>query len=613
MRSEVFRAQIRETICEHLEKQERLAPLGIKVLSLFFIDRVENYTAEKGIIRRLFDEIFDELKRNYAYFKDLPAEQVRGSYFAKKKVREAGVETEIALNTESRNKDEKEAEKAAFSLIMRDKEKILSFDEPTSFIFAHSALREGWDNPNVFQICTLNQSHSDIKKRQEIGRGLRLSVNQNGERIFDDDINILRVVANESYQSFVEKLQEEYREAGEEAPPTPTKPRPSTVIRNDELFNGTDFREFWAKLSRRTSYKIKIDTEQLILECVQKLQVIKFPEPKIIITKGRFVLTNYKLKLEKIENGAAHIKIEKKTSDGAIRIDTLPVVAGTKLDRALNDAALRDFKVLEIIDEEDAEKVIFANEQILTRYQEAHLDVAALQKPSVPQIKAVESEKFPVFDFIGRAVKETSLTRKTLNRIFFGLSEPIQKNLFRNPEGFADKFIEGIRDALAVHVAKNVEFTVSSERAFDLNDLFPPEKKIPQRELVDACESGLYNKVQVDSEVEMRFVERHLRRYPNVVLYFKFPPKFKLDFPSLIHDYNPDWGIIRKAENGNYRLEIVIETKGTTNIDKLRFSSEGWKIRCAERYFEALGIAYKVSDDQSFDWDAFTPHKELSI
>ena len=608
MRAEVFRAQIRETVCEHLEKQERLAPLGIKVLSLFFIDRVENFTGETGIIRRLFDEIFDEHKRNYAYFKNFAAEQVRGSYFAKKKVQNE----EIALNTESRNKEEREAEKAAFSLIMREKEKLLSFDEPTSFIFAHSALREGWDNPNVFQICTLNQSVAEIKKRQEIGRGLRLCVNERGERIFDDDVNILRVVANESYQSFVEQLQNEYKEAGEEAPPKPTKPRPSTITRNDVLFNGADFREFWEKLSRQASYKIKIDTGALIDECVQKLQDPKCvkgltEEPKIIITKGRFVLTNYTLKLEKIENGAAHITVERKTSDGGTDILKRPVVGNTKLDRAFNDNALRDLKVLEIIDEQDAERVIFSNEQILTSYQEIHLDLTAVQKPTVAEIKTVKGEKFPVFDFIGRAIKETQLTRKTLNKIFFSLPANLQQAVFRNPEGFTDKFIEAVRDAVAIHVAKNVEFTVSKERAFDLDELFPHEKKVPQRELVDTCQSGLYNKIQVDSEVESRFVERHLRKFPNVILYFKFPPKFKLDFPSLIHDYNPDWGIIRKADDGSYKLELVVETKGTTDINKLRFSSEGWKIRCAERYFETLGVRYKVSDSQSFDWDALMP------
>jgi len=113
--------------------------------------------------------------------------------------------------------------------------------------------------------------------------------------------------------------------------------------------------------------------------------------------------------------------------------------------------------------------------------------------------------------------------------------------------------------------------------------------------------------MQIDSEVESRFVERSLRRYPSVILYFKFPPKFKLNFPSLIHDYNPDWGIIRESDDGRYRLELVIETKETTEIQKLRFSSEGWKIHCAERYFEILGIRYKVSDAQSLDWSSIMP------
>ncbi|MBA3601414.1 MAG: hypothetical protein H0W45_09305 [Acidobacteria bacterium] len=149
---------------------------------------------------------------------------------------------------------------------------------------------------------------------------------------------------------------------------------------------------------------------------------------------------------------------------------------------------------------------------------------------------------------------------------------------------------------------------MSKERAFDLEELFPHEKKVPQRELVDACKSGLYNKMQVDSEVESRFVELHLRKFPNVILYFKFPPKFKLDFPSLIKDYNPDWGIVRQADDGSYKLELVVETKGTTEIDNLRFSSEGWKIRCAERYFETLGIRYKFSDDITFDWDDLMPN-----
>ncbi|WP_343410897.1 hypothetical protein [Candidatus Amarolinea dominans] len=193
-RPAVFREQIRQTILRHMRWQAEVAPHDVKVLSLFFIDRVANYTASDGLIRRLFDEEFERLKDDYGAFKHLTAAQVRQAYFAKKKQKD-GREEEV--DTESRNAGEREMEKQAFALIMRDKERLLSFDEPVSFIFAHSALKEGWDNPNVFQICTLNQTVSEIKKRQEIGRGLRLAVNQVGERVHDEEVNVLTVVANE--------------------------------------------------------------------------------------------------------------------------------------------------------------------------------------------------------------------------------------------------------------------------------------------------------------------------------------------------------------------------------------------------------------------------------
>lgn len=175
-----------------MQRQQALKAQGIKVLSLFFIDRVKNYTASDGMIKRLFDESFERLKRHYDDFKDLSANEVRQGYFSKPKVDSP---EEEAVDTEGKNQKQREMEKQAFELIMRDKERLLSFDEPVSFIFAHSALKEGWDNPNVFQICTLNQTGSIMKKRQEIGRGLRLSVDQEGKRAENHDINILTVVA----------------------------------------------------------------------------------------------------------------------------------------------------------------------------------------------------------------------------------------------------------------------------------------------------------------------------------------------------------------------------------------------------------------------------------
>lgn len=602
LRQEIFRAQIRETIIAHFQQQERLKPLGIKVLSLFFIDRVENYAAENGIIRRLFDESFEELKKSSADFKDLSAKDVQSSYFAKKKVKDKSGVFEVMIDTESRNKEEKEAEKEAFRLIMQDKEQLLSFSESTAFIFAHSALKEGWDNPNVFQICTLNQTVSDIKKRQEIGRGLRLCVNQDGERIFDDDINVLQVVANESYKNYVDALQKEYSDEGDEAPPKPTSSRKSTIYRNDSIFESADFQKFWEKLQKKTTYKINLESEKVIAESISRLGAVKFPQPKLVITKGQFIMSNYHLRLEKVVGDTAHISVEIESSDGQNRKYSLPVKEKTQLAKALNDETLREYKVMEIVaGDEDEEKVIFTNDIELTRFQEDHFQVAQGQKPKIDAIRSLEGQ-FSVFDFIGRAVKETSLTRGTLSKIFLGLPETVQQNIFKNPEGFTGKFIDVVRDVVGEHISENIEFNIQANEILDLEELFPQSKKCPQRELAEACENGLYNRMQVDSEVERKFVAKFLCKYPDVVLYFKFPPKFKIEFPSIIHNYNPDWGIVRRNGKEGFKLEIVIETKGNIDLSKLRFSSEGWKIRCAERYFDTLGIRYGFTDVTSFDW-----------
>ena len=235
----LFREQIRYTVEEHFRKQKRLKDQGIKVLSLFFIDRVENFSGDSGevrpadrpdglypgIIRQLFDEAFDELKGKFPDFAEAKAEQVRAHYFAQKNRKGGAVEL---LNSTTGQSAE---DRAAFNLIMKDKERLLSFKEPVAFIFSHSALREGWDNPNVCQICTLNQSVSEVKKRQEVGRGMRLVVNQAGKRIAAEKLNTLTVIANESYEQFVTTLQAEMEEAfgREGAAPKPTNARQKKI------------------------------------------------------------------------------------------------------------------------------------------------------------------------------------------------------------------------------------------------------------------------------------------------------------------------------------------------------------------------------------------------
>lgn len=612
LRSEIFRAQIRETIIEHMNRQEKLKSLGIKVLSLFFIDRVDNFTAEDGIIRLIFDQEFEGLKRTRSLFRDLSAEEVRSSYFAKKKVAAATGETEVALDTDGRNKEEREAEKAAFSLIMRDKERLLSFDEKTSFIFAHSALKEGWDNPNVFQICTLNQTVADIKKRQEIGRGLRLCVNQSGERIFDEDVNVLTVIANASYQNYVSALQTEYTEDGEsQAPPTPSSPRKSILQRNNDVFLGPDFQEFWEKLQQKADYAIEFDTASVVKECISKLSTHRFPDPKIVITKGQFVMASYHLRLERISGTVAHISIEMRSSDSGSYSRSVPAQVGTKLDRASRDDTLREYKVSDVITADGRTAVIFENGEELTEYKEIRFDAQVGQKPTVEAIRRVTGS-FRVFDFIGRAAAETGLTRQSLNEIFLGLPETVQEQVFHNPEGFTNKFIEIVKDEVGRHVAERISYVIIPEVTENLDELFPETKHCPQRELVEADGHGLYDKMQVDSDVERTFVANNLKERDDVVLYFKFPPKFKIHLPKIINNYNPDWGIVRQVHKSALNLEIVIETKGGSDIGRLRFASEGWKIRCAERFFSELGIRYRHVDGTHFKWESFDRDQNLA-
>lgn len=613
-RPEIFRFQIRETIKQHMEMQENLHSQGIKVLSLFFIDRVANYTADDGIIRTFFDQEFYQLKQEYSHFQNYSAEQVREAYFATKKEK-SGEEVAIDIQTKSKNKKQQEeqrkAEKKAFTLIMQKKEQLLSFNEPVSFIFAHSALKEGWDNPNVFQICTLNQTVSDIKKRQEIGRGLRLCVDQNGTRIHDEDINVLTVIANESYEQYAANLQQEYTEAGEEAPPKPKRPKQSKVKRKDELFQSNDFQEFWNKLCQRTKYKITVNTDDLIEKCVNNLNAVDFPEPKIVLTKGRFIITEYTIRLESVQGNKATICLQTKSTEknqddnSSIFVDKkCTVKAKNDLSKIFDDPCLSRLTVSKVIDKGEDSLVRFSGQEKteLTKYQPIVFTSEKGQTPDKTTVQTL-NDTYPIFNLIDRAAKETKLTRATLNRIFQGMSEDKKGTLLRNPEGFASTFITTIKEVATYHVVRNIEFTVDvGQLPLSVDKLFPSEKSLAQKELIDAGQRGLYNQVQIDSEVEKRFVTNRLKDDKKVVLYFKFPPAFKVNFPKVVGNYNPDWGIIREGDNGKHILQLVRETKGRTDIDNLRFIHEKLKINCAERHFQAIGIDYRVIDDTIVDW-----------
>jgi type III restriction enzyme len=279
----VAREQIAETIRVHFEKQEKLRRKGVKVLSLFFLDEVSDYqeidsSIEAGVdelakmdrekylfVRKAFDEEFEKLKQEFAYWRSRKAEDVRGAYFSPRKT----------FKTISQDKDK-------IDEILRDKEKLLSFESPTSFIFTHSALNEGWDNPNVFNICTLRITHSEITKRQIIGRGLRIPVKQDGTRLESDKENILTVVANESFEEFAKTLQGDYREDGILKVPRIENRREKVISKlRPKLFNG-EFQEIWDRLRIRTDFEAEIQTRKLIEDCRNALAETLFVRKPIM-------------------------------------------------------------------------------------------------------------------------------------------------------------------------------------------------------------------------------------------------------------------------------------------------------------------------------------------
>ncbi len=259
-KEEIFRTQIQETIKTHFEKQERLK--DVKVLSLFFIDKVDNYIYEDSLIRKIFEEEFDKFKKENAFFKNKKAQVVHSGYFTKKN--QKGEFMDTGGNTKK--------DKDTFDLIMRDKERLLSFEEDVCFIFSHSALREGWDNPNIFQICTLQETKSEMDKRQKIGRGLRLPVNKYGERIQDSNVNVLTVIANESYDEYVRGLQTEYTKSGQKIEGVENRRRKvKNKVRKDVL-ESREFKELWKRISKKTKFVVDFNSDELVESVVERFK-----------------------------------------------------------------------------------------------------------------------------------------------------------------------------------------------------------------------------------------------------------------------------------------------------------------------------------------------------
>jgi len=585
LRDDLWKVQIKSTIKKHFEKELQVKGKGLKVLSLFFIDRVSNYRdyAEdgsplKGKFATFFEEAFKELAAQERY-KDLlpfPVEQLHDGYFATDKK---------GVFKESREGRATEADESAYELIMQKKELLLSLDVPLRFIFSHSALREGWDNPNVFQICTLNESRSALRKRQEIGRGLRLPVNQNGERVFDEAINKLLIIANESYDEFARALQTEYeQDCGVTFGKVP-KLAFARLTRMDG--------EVEKPLGRETSETIWTG-------------LVK----KGFITEQGKILPAFDPKTPGFDLGLAPEHAELKS-------DIVDVLQSYQLDRHIkkdqDERPLR-FKKEVSLDPEFQElwnrikpKTTFSvNYQTTDLVKNAVKTLKAMDKIVPVRVTVTEAKldlenkgvtatvlrdgrmelsfRGAMPDIIAYLQNETELTRATIVRI---LRESGRLTDFLvNPQRFMDSAAAILNRELHKLMIDGIKYEKLADDEWNMR-LFEEREIVSYLNNRLEVQHSIYDAVVYDSEIEREFAEK-LDQREDIKVFVKLPAWFEIETP--IGKYNPDWAILKHDDAVLY---LVRETKGTRNFEKLR-TSEAEKVRCGRKHFDALGVNFDV-------------------
>lgn len=586
IQDDVWRVQIRHTVRKHFEKEIQVRERGIKVLSLFFIDRVANYRTEdgsKGKFATVFEEEFAAIAKDDRY-KDLPwlknsLDKLHDGYFSQDK---KGGLKDTSGSTQ--------ADDTVYELIMQKKEELLSLETPLRFIFSHSALREGWDNPNVFQICTLNQTQSGIKKRQEIGRGLRLPVDSTGARVFDDTVNRLYVMANESYEEFAEKLQKEYE---------------------DDC--GVTFGKVpLSALAKIT--QIVEDQEQPIGKTVAETIRAKLVEQKILQTDGRITAA--------FDPKKAGFALTMPTGLEDLATAVIDVLSGHQIQRHIRrdkDEGLNksnkqiidhspEFKILwEKIKPRTTYRVEFQTEELVRRAVQA---ITQMEKVVAPKITvtagkldvvkggvatqeiSAASERMSVAstslpDVLAYLQNETELTRSTLVRI---LKESGRlSDIFANPQKFMDQVAAILKHVLHRLLVDGIKY----ERiAGDGSDAEWEMVLFKNEELInfltaERVTKAPYEYVVYDSEVEREFAQK-LNTREDIKVFMKLPDWFKIETP--VGTYNPDWAIVK---HDDATLYLVRETKGTKDYLKLR-TLEADKVRCGKAHFEALQVPFEV-------------------
>ncbi len=628
------RIQIRETILSHLEKERRLFPHGIKVLSLFFIDAVAKYRAyddndegKPGEYAHIFEEEYRAILQGWQtefgegdyqrYLSGISAEKTHAGYFSVDKNKKTGA-SRFVESKKARGSDESE-DADAYDLIMKNKELLLSREEPVRFIFSHSALREGWDNPNVFQICTLKTSGSDVRKRQEVGRGLRLCVNQHGERMDAQvlqnavhDLNVLTVVANESYDAFCTSLQKEMAEA------LADRPRKVDVM----LFVG----KVWSNATTGAGGVIDQEAAQEIYEALITQGYVKKGEltEKYHAAKAAGVVElpaeslppgvearHVAAILDTVYDPSAHRPENGKGTEVPVRLnkDKLESAEFKKLWEQINrkSAYTVSFDSEELIRKAVAElnqklevtKILFVVQGGELQKIESKATLAAGGAMSMTATKShvanVASGATVKYDLIGRIVTETGLTRATVAAILKQMAAPRFAQFKDNPEDFIIKASRLIRETLATVIVEHITYNPLKE-TYGMEIFTEPGLKGSPANTM-AARRHLYDHVLFDSDskTERDFAAQLEAAKDEVAVYIKLPRGFFISTP--VGKYSPDWAVAF-YEGKVKHIYFVAETKGDMATLQLR-GIEAAKITCALKHFTAISsknVRYDVVD-----------------
>lgn len=628
--NQLRRIQIRETILSHIERERKLFYKGIKVLSLFFIDEVVHYrkydesgNAVKGEFAQIFEEEYNDIINHFQpefgeeeylkYLEAIKAEDTHAGYFS---IDKKGKMIDSKVGRGKETSDDVDA----YDLIMKNKELLLDRNpqrSPVRFIFSHSALREGWDNPNVFQICTLKQSTSEVRKRQEVGRGLRLCVNQDGERMDAGvlgadvhNVNVLTVIASESYKKFTEKLQEEIAEAVADRPVKVTA----------ALFEGKVIKDLQGN-------EQVIDNElasAIIFDLVKQDYVDKkyaltdkfYEDRKNGTVKVAEEVQEYKDDiiniLDSVYNSKAMQPENARSNNVELHIDRnkLAMPEFKALWQKINAKSVYvvDFNTDELI--KNAVNVINTKLRINKIYFKVETGVMeqieskeALEKGNAfikeqnatyGSDKKITVNSSVKYDLIGKLVEATGLTRKDIVKILTGIEKPVFDQFKDNPEEFIIKAAGLINDEKATAVIQHITYDMLDEK-YDTDIFTEPTMKGKLGTNVVKTKKHLYDHVLYDSANEKNFAQE-LDTNKDVAVYVKLPNGFYISTP--VGKYNPDWAIAF-YEGSVKHIYFVAETKGSLSSLQLR-DIEKAKIHCAKEHFKAISngsVVYDVVDD----------------